>query len=72
MIDAITKQVADNISRIRHDQNLTQVEVAKRADNMSSNHYAKVEQGKTKPSITVYERIAKGLGVELADIFKTS
>lgn len=36
---------------------------------MSVNYYAKVERGEVRPSIDMYERIAKALKVTAAEIF---
>jgi transcriptional regulator with XRE-family HTH domain len=36
---------------------------------MSVNYYAKIERGEVRPSIDMYERIAKALKTTAADLF---
>lgn len=66
--DSTTKKVAKKLKSLRLERNLTQVELAKKAD-ISSNYYAKIERGEIRPSVDMYERIAKALKVTASDIF---
>lgn len=66
--DAITLKTAKRLRTIRIDRNLTQAQVADKAK-MSANYYAKIERGEIRPSINIYERIAKALKVTAAEIF---
>lgn len=47
---------------------MTQVEVAEKAK-MNPMYYSKIERGAVKPSVDMYERIAKALKVTSSDIF---
>jgi len=60
-------KVGNNLQRARHQQNLTQAEVAKRAGT-TVNHYAKIERGEVVPSLKTLEKIIKALGVRSSDI----
>lgn len=66
--DAITKRVAKKLKTLRLERGLTQAKVAQNA-NMSTNYYAKIERGEVRPSIDIYERLAKSLKVTASDIF---
>lgn len=66
--DAITKRVAKKLKALRLERGLTQAKVAQNA-NMSTNYYAKIERGEVRPSIDIYERLAKSLKVTASDIF---
>ncbi len=61
--------VSRNIQRIRREKDLSQEEVAHRAD-IHQTYLSGVETGKRNPSILVVERIAKALGVDVSEIFK--
>ncbi|WP_374425344.1 helix-turn-helix domain-containing protein [Paracoccus sp. (in: a-proteobacteria)] len=62
-------RVSRNIQRIRREKDLSQEEVAHRAD-IHQTYLSGVETGKRNPSILVVERIAKALGVDVSEIFK--
>ena len=66
---SIQSRVSKNIQRIRREKNLSQEEVAHRAD-IHQTYLSGVETGKRNPSILVVERIAKALGVDVSEIFK--
>lgn len=66
--DTTTKKVAKKLKSLRLERNLTQVELATKAD-ISSNYYAKIERGEIRPSVEMYESIAKVLKVTASDIF---
>lgn len=66
--DSTTKKVAKKLKALRLERSLTQVELAEKAD-ISSNYYAKIERGEIRPSVDMYERIAKVLKVTASDIF---
>ncbi len=66
--DAITIKTAKRLRAIRIDRDLTQAQVADKAK-MSANYYAKIERGEVRPSIDMYERIAKALKTTAADLF---
>jgi len=66
---SIQSRVSRNIQRIRREKDLSQEEVAHRAD-IHQTYLSGVETGKRNPSILVVERIAKALGVDVLEIFK--
>jgi len=66
---SIKSRVSRNIQRIRREKDLSQEEVAHRAD-IHQTYLSGVETGKRNPSILVVERIAKALGVDVSEIFK--
>ncbi|EIE49613.1 DNA-binding protein, putative [Citreicella sp. 357] len=66
---SIQSRVSKNIQRIRREKDLSQEEVAHRAD-IHQTYLSGVETGKRNPSILVVERIAKALGVDVSEIFK--
>ena len=66
---SIQSRVSRNIQRIRREKDLSQEEVAHRAD-IHQTYLSGVETGKRNPSILVVERIAKALGVDVSEIFQ--
>ena len=66
--DSTTKKVAKKLKSLRIDRDLTQADIAKKAE-MSTNYYAKIERGEVRPSADIYERLAKALRVTASDIF---
>lgn len=66
--DSTTRKVAKRLKTLRLDRGLTQSDVAEKAD-MSTNYYAKIERGELRPSVDIYERLAKALKVTASDIF---
>lgn len=66
---SIQSRVSRNIQRIRREKDLSQEEVAHRAD-IHQTYLSGVETGKRNPSILVVERIAKALDVDVSEIFK--
>ena len=65
----IRRRVGTNIRRIRLGLRLTQEELSARST-VHQTYLSNVEAGKRNPSILVLERIADGLGVDVADLFK--
>lgn len=66
--DGTTKKVAKRLKSLRIDRDLTQAVIAEKAK-MSTNYYAKIERGEVRPSVDIYERLAKALKVTASDIF---
>ena len=66
--DGTTKKVAKRLRALRLDRDLTQADIAEKAK-MSTNYYAKIERGEVRPSVDIYERLAKALKVTASDIF---
>jgi len=61
--------MAGNLRRIRHDQKLTQEELADRAG-LSARYVGAIERGDVSASVTVLGQIAEALGVEPGELFK--
>lgn len=66
--DSTTRKVAKKLKSLRLDRDLTQADIAQKAK-MSTNYYAKIERGEVRPSVDIYERLAKALKVTASDIF---
>lgn len=63
--------IGENIKRIRIAKNLSQKEVTMSAG-LDTAQYSRIENGKTDPSVNTLERIAKALGVSLAELFAST
>ena len=66
--DDTTMKVAKRLKALRRDCHLTQARIAEKAK-MSTNYYSKIERGKVRPSVDIYERLAKALNATSSDIF---
>jgi transcriptional regulator with XRE-family HTH domain len=60
---------SDTIKKVREAKSLSQKEVAN-ALKMDASQYSKIENGKTDPSFTIIDKIAKALGVTLSELFR--
>jgi transcriptional regulator with XRE-family HTH domain len=61
--------MAINLRRARHDQQLTQEELAERAG-LSARYVGAIERAAVSASVTVLGQIAEALGVEPGDLLK--
>jgi len=61
-------KLSEQIKRIRIAKGLSQKEVVMNAG-LDKAQYSRIENGKTDPSFSTIERIAKALGVSLAELF---
>ena len=61
-------EIGDKIKKAREAKGLTQKEVALTV-NMDQSQYSKIEKGKTDPSSSTLEKIAKALGLTLSELF---
>ena len=59
--------MAMNLRRKRHDQQMTQEELAERAG-LSTRYVGAIERGDVSPSVTVLGQIAEALGIEPGDL----
>jgi transcriptional regulator with XRE-family HTH domain len=59
--------MAMNLRRKRHDQHMTQEELAERAG-LSARYVGAIERGDVSASVTVLGQIAEALGVEPGDL----
>ena len=60
--------VGENIKKIRMAKGLSQKEVTI-TSGLDTAQYSRIENGKTDPSVTTLERIAKAMNISLVDIF---
>lgn len=71
MVNYKAMNIGDNIKRVREAKNLTQKEVIMAID-MGAAMYSRIESGKTEPSLTTLEKIAKALGVSLVELIQSN
>lgn len=62
--------MAINMRRIRHDQNLTQEELAARAE-ISMRYVGSIERARVAASVSVLGKLAKALDVDPCDLIKS-
>jgi XRE family transcriptional regulator, regulator of sulfur utilization len=67
MDSKIQKEVGKKIKAVREKNDLTQAEVATKAD-MNVNYYARIERGEENPSLDILQRIIKALKVKSSEI----
>ena len=65
----ITKQLGNRIKELRNAKGMSQEKFALSID-MDRTYYASVENGKRNISINNIDKIARGLGVSLEELFK--
>ena len=63
--------IGEQIKRIRTAKGLSQKEVTMTAK-LDKAQYSRIENGKTDPSVSTAERIAKAMGLSLSELFATS
>jgi transcriptional regulator with XRE-family HTH domain len=61
-------EIGKKIKSIREAKGMTAKEVISAVD-MGAAMYSRIETGKTEPSLSTLEKIAKALGVKLSDFF---
>lgn len=66
-MNAQPADLGKKLKQARHQKTMTQADVARRA-NTTVNHYAKIERGEVLPSLKMFEKIVKALGVRSSDI----
>lgn len=62
--------IGAQIKTVREAKKMSQKHVALSID-MDPSQYSKIEKGKTDPSVSTLDRIAKALGVTLAELFQS-
>ena len=66
----MANKVSDNIRKLRQKKGMSQDRLSKEAD-LALNTIVKIETGENpNPTVETLEKIAKALGVSVADIFK--
>ncbi len=64
------KLLGDNTERLRNEKDMTQPELAEAAG-LSVQMIQKIEYAKTNPSAETLNKLARGLGCEIHDLFRT-
>ncbi len=67
---SIKMDIAKRIKTIREKKGMSQKELIT-AVGLGAPMYSRIETGKTEPSLSILEKIAKVLGVSLSDFFAT-
>ncbi len=66
----MSNKVSDNIRKLRQKKGISQDRLSKEAD-LALNTIVKIETGENpNPTVETLEKIAKALGVSVADLFK--
>ena len=65
----LTKTICKRIKKFRHDQGLTQEDLAEKVG-VSRVYIGYVEQGRNTPSLEILEKIAKALKAKLSDLLE--
>jgi transcriptional regulator with XRE-family HTH domain len=63
----VRRKLGLRLQRLRQDQGISQEELADRAD-VHRTYVSGVERGVRNPTVTVLEKLATGLGVDLAQL----
>jgi len=69
-INTYKMNIGDKIKKIRETKGRSQKEVALALE-MDQSQYSKIEKGKTDPTTSTLEKIAKALAVEVAEFFSS-
>ena len=70
IVNYIAMDIGSNIKRVREAKKLSQKEVITAID-MGAAMYSRIESGKTEPSLSTLEKIAKALGVSLTELIQS-
>ena len=65
----ISKAVGDRIRTLRNEQNLSQEELAERA-NINPTHLGRLERGEKSATLDSLEKVVIALGITFEDLFK--
>ncbi len=65
--EAAKDWIDNNIKKVRRKKRVTQKELAKRL-RVSQSRISQIEDPDHRPSVRVYERVAKALGCEIEDL----
>ena len=63
------KKVGKRIQQIRDEKNISQQDLAARCD-FEKSSMSRLEAGNVNSTLSTYEKVAKGLGVEIIELFK--
>jgi transcriptional regulator with XRE-family HTH domain len=67
----VVRLFADRLRELRRSRGMTQAELARRAD-VSVTHLSELENAEIAPGIDLVDRLARGLGVALADLLPSA
>lgn len=60
--------IGEKIRKVREAKGLSQKEISAMV-NMDQSQYSKIENGKTDPTTSTLEKIAKALGIDVSELF---
>jgi ribosome-binding protein aMBF1 (putative translation factor) len=63
------KRFGEHLITLRKSKNLTSAELARRCE-MERSNIARIETGRTNPSLFVLKKLSVGLGIELEELLK--
>ena len=69
--ESYIKKLGLRIKYLRNERNMTQVDLSITSD-MEENAVQRIETGRTNPTTITLLKIAKGLGVDVKDLFEFS
>lgn len=62
------KKVGKRIQELRENQSISQQDLAAKC-NFEKSSMSRIEAGRTNGTLSTYEKIAKGLGVDIIELF---
>lgn len=65
--EKIREEIGESLKKVREKSGETQVQVAVNSG-INSSYYSKIERGEVNPSLEVFFKIVKALGVKSSDI----
>ena len=68
-MDKISKQLGQNMKRIRAKKNMSQGDIA-RALEVDRGYISNIENGKKNPTLATIQKLANALGVSAAELLK--
>jgi len=68
-MDHILKQFGARIKKLRHEQHISQEELAERCD-LHRTYLGGIERGERNPSLQNIEKIASAFDITLSELFK--
>lgn len=69
MNKSLSYSIGQRIKEIRNEKKISQQDLASKC-NFEKSNMSRIEAGRTDPKISTLDKIAKGLEVEIAELFK--
>jgi transcriptional regulator with XRE-family HTH domain len=66
---SLSYSIGQRIKEIRNEKKISQQDLASKC-NFEKSNMSRIEAGRTDPKISTLDKIAKGLEVEIAELFK--